>query len=406
MRVLVIGGGASGMVAALNANKGGHSVTVLESSERIGQKILQTGNGKCNLTNADLSLKHYHGLRDEEASRALVASVFGRFSREDVLAFFQELGLETKTRDGYYYPASEQASAVLSILLSALEHAGVSVVCGVTITGIRQENHVFTVQTPDHIYEAERVILCCGSRAGRKENLSDGYELAKSLSHTVVDPLPALVKIKSDEKIFRALAGIRVGGRVTLYDENNLALGSDTGEIQLSAYGLSGIPTMQVSHLASAALHNRKKISAELDLLPDLTIEACQEMLSKRKERLSYQKAETFLIGLFHKNLGITLIKQAGIPLQAAVASIGNDQIETLARLIKHWRLPVVATGTFQDAQVCAGGVPVAEVKDTLESRLTDGLYFAGEILDVHGDCGGYNLQWAFSSGLLAGSLE
>ncbi|MCR5222469.1 MAG: NAD(P)/FAD-dependent oxidoreductase [Lachnospiraceae bacterium] len=404
MNVLIIGGGASGMVAALTAAKS-HNVTILEQRDRIGHKLLATGNGKCNMTNADQSLSHYHGLLDEEGSRMFAARVLKRFGKEEVLSFFMDLGILPKEKNGYIYPNSEQASAVLDVLRFALKQEKVRTICDAGVNGIEKKGDRFLVKTSQGEFQADRVILCTGSKAGIPRDQATGYRLASDLSHKIIDPLPALVQLCSDEKICKGLAGIRLNGTIRLYEDDTL-LDTRSGEIQFTNYGISGIPTMQLSYLAAKKLSAHKKVKVSLDLLPDHTEEDCLHILQQRKELGGYKTAEQFLTGIFHKNLGICLMKSIGISLSESVSKLSDQDLSSLCKQIKSFELQIRQTRPFSDAQVCAGGIDLNEVKDTLESKLVPGLYFAGEILDINGDCGGYNLQWAFSSGMLAGQLE
>ncbi|MBO4902493.1 MAG: aminoacetone oxidase family FAD-binding enzyme [Lachnospiraceae bacterium] len=406
MKVIVIGGGASGMAAALCAGRDGHDVTVLEQNDRVGRKLLATGNGRCNLSNADLSLSHYHGLKDSDKSRAFAGSVFERFDGAEVLSFFHDLGLNTKNRDGYIYPASEQASAVLDVLRFAMENEGIRVCCNHAVTGLTKTADGFSVHTSEGDRKADAVILSCGSKAWIKKGDKDGYDLAASMGHSIIGPVPALTALVSDEKIFKPLAGIRIRGKITLYTKKqDTVSASDTGELQFTSYGISGIPTMQVSHVAAKAFLAKESVYAVLDLLPDVSREECLQELEERCGKTGYKSADQFLIGWFHKNLGLHFMKQAGIPLQKQASDLDREELKRLIEAIKCMRIPVHQTRSFADAQVCAGGVPVDEVLPTLESGKCRNLFLTGEILDVHGDCGGYNLQWAFSSGLLAGML-
>ena len=404
MHIVIIGGGASGMVAALCAAKN-NQVTILEQRDRIGRKLLATGNGRCNMTNTDQSLCHYHGLKDEAYARGFAGRILKRCGSIKTLSFFQTLGIEYRDRNGYIYPASEQASAVLDVLRFALKHADVNVITDCRVDALQAGGNTFTVQTSQGAFQADKVILCAGSKAGIPKDCTEGYALAKSLSHTVIGPLPALVQLCSDEKICKALAGIRTQAGITLLDEDDRVLAKESGEIQFTAYGISGIPTMQISYLAAKELENGRTVSAEVDLMPDKDENAVFDMLQKRRQESAYKTAEQFLIGLFHKNLGIHLMKSVSVSLTAAVSTLTDEDLWKLCKQIKLMPLPVKGTKSFADAQVCAGGVDLFEVTDDLESKKVPGLYFAGEILDVHGDCGGYNLQWAFSTGMLAGTV-
>lgn len=403
MKIIVVGGGASGMCAAIIAARAGCEVTIIEGLSRIGKKLLSTGNGRCNLSNTDQSILHYHGLQSEEDTRSLVQKVFSVYDQEELLSFFRELGLLTRERGPYIYPASEQASSVLDCLRFGLSHEKIRVICDRIVQMIKPCKNGILVQTDQDSHTADRVIYTAGSKAGLKENSFDGYDVIRNCGHTLMGPLPALVQLKSDAKFFKPLAGIRVNAGIRLLDETDKILADEQGELQLNAYGFSGIPTLQVSYLASKYLADHQTVYAMLDLLPDMDDETCYHYLLQRGQCCLDRTAESFLIGMLHKNLGIALVKAAGIPLHTPVSGFTEETYRKLCLQIKHLRVPVLGTNGFTNAQVCAGGVNLKEVKETLESKLIPGLFLAGEILDVHGDCGGYNLQWAFLSGMLAG---
>lgn len=405
MNVCVIGGGAAGMVSAIRAAGAGHNVRILELRDRIGKKILATGNGKCNMSNADQSLSHYHGLEDEDASRRLVESIFEKFSQEDTLAFFEELGIETINRNGYIYPRSEQAASVLDVLRYKLEDLGVTISCDCSVREIIRDNKGFKIMTSQGLVNADRVIMACGSLASLQKASDDGYSLAKSLGHNVINPLPALVPIECKGNAFKSVAGVRTKGSIRIYDNNNKLLSEDTGELQLNSYGVSGIPAFMVSHIVSKYIAEGRKLFVSLDFMPEKSSDELKHMLYDRINRAPYKVAETFLIGLLNKNLALALVKESGIDFKMQVTGLSDINLDSLVSKIKDFRAEIIGTKSYKEAQICAGGVDVRELKDTLESRLVEGLYFAGEMVDVHGDCGGYNLQWAFSSGSVCGNL-
>ena len=229
MNILIIGGGASGMTAAICAAKKQNHIIILEQRDRIGRKILATGNGRCNLSNADQSLSHYHALEGDTAARAFVADVFKEYDQKKVLSFFQTLGVEVRDKNGYLYPASEQASAVLDVLRFALDHEKIRVVCDCRVDHIQKKENRFVVKTSGEEYVADRVLLSAGSRAGIPGSCSDGYALAEELGHTILTPLPALVQIISHEKDCKMLSGIRAKAKISLQDESGF-IGSETGE--------------------------------------------------------------------------------------------------------------------------------------------------------------------------------
>lgn len=402
MNVCVIGGGASGLVSAVCAALAGDNVKILEVRDRVGKKILATGNGKCNMTNADMSLSHYHGLKSEEDSRALVSAVFERFPQKETLRFFEELGIVVMYKNGYAYPNSEQASSVLDVLRYKLDAFGVKIICDCNISDIRRDKDGFSIVTNQGKISADKVILSCGSRASLADNIPDGYSLAKKLGHTVVGPLPALVPITSPDPVFKSLSGIRVRGSIAVFDEKNNLIADDKGEIQLANYGISGIPAFMVSYQVAKYIKMGRKLTAVMDFMPECSMDELKDMLKNRAAN-SYKTAENYLIGFLNKNLALAIIKECGIDLKLGCDKLTDEMIDNIAGHIKSFTAELSGTKALKDAQVSAGGIDVCEVNPNLESKKVKGLYFAGEMLDVHGDCGGYNLQWAFSSGMVCG---
>lgn len=417
--VLIIGGGASGLAAAIEAARGGCSVTVLEQKERPAKKILVTGNGRCNLTNLHMDPDTcYRG-----GDPGFIASVLETVSVKETLAWFGDLGIPTKDRNGYVYPRSDQASAVAEALILEAEHLGVEIVCGVRAESIRPERPEsgaggFLVEAAEtgrkesgaggkaaaRRYRGRCLILSAGSKAAPATGSDgSGYGLAESLGHRVADPLPALVQLVCRGRVFRQLAGIRTEAEVSLFVDGKAAA-CDRGEVQLTDYGISGIPVFQVSRFASAALHEGRKTEAKLDLLPGQTREEVLSFLRRRRDRLSYRTGEQFLSGLFAGKLGCVLLSAAGISLTDQAGQIPDRKLERLADQIKGFPAEVSGTKSFEQAQICCGGVLLEQVeKTTMESKLHPGLYLTGELLDADGICGGYNLQWAWSTGILAG---
>lgn len=406
-KVLIIGAGASGMMAAIQAARSGAEVTVLEHMDRVGKKILSTGNGRCNLTNR---------YQDETCYRCgqtgFVREVLRQFSVEDTLDFFKGLGILPKDRNGYIYPNSDQASSVLDVLRMEMEHLGIGVLLNCKVTDIQKtgknEKTRFSVQTNQGELQAERLILAAGSKAAPVTGSDgSGYELARLLGHEIVTPLPALVQLRCREKHYKQLAGIRTDAKITLMggkEEAWAVLAREQGELQLTDYGISGIPTFQVSRYASIALHKGQKVKAVIDFLPQMEEWEAEKMLKLRCRQMNYKTAEEWMTGLLNKKLGLVLLKLSGISPQQNMTQVTGPQWKELMKNLKSYETFIAGTNPFENAQVCCGGVDVTEVTAaTMESRKVPGLYFAGEILDVDGICGGYNLQWAWSSGASAG---
>ena len=397
--VAVIGGGASGMMAAVTAASEGARVILLEHKDRIGKKILSTGNGRCNFTNIHQEPICYHS-----EDPMFPWEVVERFNAQAVISFFLQLGVYSKNRNGYIYPNSDQASAVLDAFRMELDRLKVEIRTGVECREIRPGKKGFTVLTDQGPVRADRVILCAGSKAAPTTGSDgSGYDLAKKLGHRILPVLPALTALKCEEKFFKSIAGVRANGSVSIWSGGE-CIAKDTGEIQLTDYGISGIPVFQVSRYASKLLYEKKETDAVLDFMPDFTKTQTDAFLRARAKTRPDKSAEMFLIGLFHKKLCDLWIRLSEIPRQRKAGELTEDEIARLTSLIKEFRVRVRETNPYDKAQVCCGGVDTREVNpETLESVYVPGVYFAGEILDVDGMCGGYNLTFAWASGYVAG---
>lgn len=397
--VAVIGGGASGMMAAVTAASEGARVILLEHKDRIGKKILSTGNGRCNFTNIHQEPICYHS-----EDPLFPWEVVERFNAQAVISFFLQLGVYSKNRNGYIYPNSDQASAVLDAFRMELDRLKVEIRTGVECREIRPGKKGFTVLTDQGPVRADRVILCAGSKAAPTTGSDgSGYDLAKKLGHRILPVLPALTALKCEEKFFKSIAGVRANGSVSIWSGGE-CIAKDTGEIQLTDYGISGIPVFQVSRYASKLLYEKKETDAVLDFMPDFTKTQTDAFLRARAKTRPDKSAEMFLIGLFHKKLCDLWIRLSEIPRQRKAGELTEDEIARLTSLIKEFRVRVRETNPYDKAQVCCGGVDTREVNpETLESVYVPGVYFAGEILDVDGMCGGYNLTFAWASGYVAG---
>lgn len=390
------------MAAAVAAAQNNHEVIVLEHKDKPGKKILTTGNGRCNLTNLSFSKSCYRGNDVEFAMK-----VFETFSVEDTLSFFRNLGLITKARGTYLYPRSDQASSVVDAFLMEFYKRGIQLVTGFHVEKIKKGKHGFTIYDKNETapIHADKVILACGSKAASVTGSDgSGYKLAQSFGHHLVPVVPALVQLKAEGKYFKKLSGIRTDATVTLYVDGK-KMASDTGELQLTNYGISGIPVFQVSRYASYGLLEKKKVRAMIDFLPDMSEEKFKDYLLSKKEHWMRNSTEDFLGGVFNKKMIPVLLERAGIPSGKKLSAVENAKLVNLAHTCKNFEVSVVGTNDFEQAQICAGGITTNEVNPkTMESFLVPGLYLVGELLDIDGICGGYNLQWAWASGHLAGN--
>ncbi|MCD8324736.1 MAG: NAD(P)/FAD-dependent oxidoreductase [Clostridiales bacterium] len=401
--IAVIGAGASGLTAAVAAARGGASVVLLERTPVSGKKILSTGNGRCNFTN---ELQRPDCYRSDDADR--ITAALARFSWRDSVNFFAELGVPTTVRDGYCYPRSGQASAIRDALLGELRRLAVHTVFRADIQSIRREDVGFCILTGAGEVTARRCILATGGMAAPKTGSNgSGYALARGLGHTVNRPLPALVPLVSSEEWLSVTAGVRCAGRVSLSVDGETEA-EDTGEIQFTEYGVSGIPVFQVSRFASAALADERRVEVRIDFLPELSAEDVRGMLSKQVSDCgSVKNWQQILGGLCHKKIAQMIAQRLRLsddPVGRLPEYAVRKQSEKILHLLKNTALCITGTRSFDQAQTTCGGVPLSQIGEDMQSKITPGLYFAGEILNVDGICGGYNLQWAWTSGYLAGT--
>ena len=400
MRVLVIGGGAAGMMAALTAAENGHAVTLLERQGRVGRKLMATGNGRCNLTNHHVSPAHYHGETPDFCRHALAA-----FDVGSTLLYFAGLGLLTTAEDsGRVYPFSNMAGSVLDVLRFALENSGIDLHTGCVVTGIKKKGNTFLVRTESgEEFTADRVILAAGGAAGGKVGgVMDGYQLAKGLGHHRTALYPSLVQIRTDPTYPRALKGVKAEAAVTVRRGDD-TLAQNRGEVLFTEYGVSGPVIFDISRTAATGGDG---LTVTLDLFPDWAPREALDWLRQRRQSAGDREAGTLLTGALHSRLGQMVCKAAGFTNQRA-AGLSDGDLRRIAAQVKGFALPITGVCGFDQAQVTAGGLRCGEFDPhTMESRLVPGFYACGEVLDIDGDCGGFNLQWAWSSGRLAGQLR
>ena len=395
MIIGIIGGGASGMTAALAAAQPGNEVLLFERQARVGRKLLATGNGRCNLTNLNTSVSGYHGDDPEFCHAALSA-----FCVEKTLQWFRELGLYTIAEEsGRVYPYSDQANSVVDVLRFGLQKENIKLLTGFEVTRVRKDAEGFLVESKDEKYRCDRLIIACGGLAGTKLGGSmSGYQLLRSFGHRVTKLRPALVQVKSSWGGCVSLKGVRTNCHAAIYHNGQLHRES-VGEIQFTEFGLSGPVIYEISRDACQGSGDWECV---LDFLPDLPVQKLRDaLMMKRCSRLN---AEELFTGILHNRLGRVIVKEAGLKANTSIFHLYDSQLEEVISLAKDFRVTLTEPLGMDAAQVTAGGIVTNEFDPTtMESRLVPGLYACGEVLDVDGDCGGYNLQWAWSSGRLAG---
>lgn len=400
MKVLIIGGGASGMMAALTAaEQPGNAVTLLERQSRVGRKLLATGNGRCNLTNLDLAATHYHGARPDFAVPAL-----SRFGLDDTLRFFRSLGLLTVADStGRVYPLSDQANSVLDVLRFALETRGVNVVCSCDVIEVKKKARGYeAISATGERYFGDRLIVAAGGCAGKKlGGTKSGYRLLGMLGHSCTPLSPSLTQIKTDQTHVRALKGVRADALVQLRQNGRLVV-QEAGEVQFTDFGLSGPVAFSLSR--EAGLLDGAELT--LDFLRAYAPEDVDAVLKDKRAAMGELPAEDFLSGILPSRLGSVVMRRALGSLQRPASTLKDAELTQVRQQLRCFTLPVTGVMGMENAQVTAGGIVTDEFDpQTLESRPAPGVFATGEVLDIDGDCGGYNLQWAWSSGRLAGML-
>ena len=401
----IIGGGASGMMAAITAGKSCKEVLLLERGGRIGRKLLATGNGRCNISNRNAQHKGYHGAVPE-----FVRPAMDRYTVDKTLRLFEEMGLPVvEEEDGKLYPYSLQAAAVLDVLRLELERLGVEIRTDSEVQTIRRlKDGPFRlyVQSGEEKqeYAARRVIVACGGEASAGlGGCSGGYRLLEGLGHKITPRLPGIVQLKADMTGLKGLSGSKFEASLTLRDGKKVCR-KENGELLFTDYGVSGPPVMQLSATASRLLDGGRKPVLEIDFLLEFDEETLTKMLRRRAHTRPDKRLEDYFTGFVPKRLGQCILKLAGTaPLSRLAGSLTGQEIAAISRLLKCFPVQITGTNGMKNAQVTLGGADTSQFDPyTMESKLVRGLYVTGELYDIDGDCGGYNLQWAWSSGQLA----
>lgn len=402
--VIIIGAGASGLMAAAAAASKGARVALLEHKDDIGKKILATGNGRCNFTNTDMSVNKFHG------SKALIKNGLSQFNYSDTICFFKELGIPAYDNAGYIYPNSRQAASVVAAFRMELMRLHVDVKTGINITDIKPADDLtgYSIQTDKGSFKSKRLIIACGLTASPKLG-SDGslFRQIEALGHHIQKPLPALCGFSCDGLNFKKITGVRCDATVASVIDGQMTE-QNTGELQLADYGISGIPVFQISSLISRALDKGQRVEVIIDFLPAFSDDELNGYIKDRSITTTDNRSlNEMLNGLLNNKLLLELIHKSGVSPDKKGRLLTDDDCKSLTRSIKHTAVSVKKPRGLEFAQVCAGGIYTKEIDvRTLESKIHPGLYFCGELLDVDGICGGYNLQWAWTSGYIAGEMQ
>ncbi|MDR1563988.1 MAG: aminoacetone oxidase family FAD-binding enzyme [Oscillospiraceae bacterium] len=413
--IIIIGGGASGFMAAITAAQElkaagkAAEITILERLERVGKKLIATGNGTCNITNIACTPKHYHG-----GERAKIQAVLEAFPPTATMEFFNSIGVlcKVEAEGERVYPYSLQASSVLDCLRAQASRLGIKERCGAEVTAIKAEKGKLALRLNNEQFLADAVIFAAGGKAAQNlGGVESGYRLLQGLGHSLKELFPSLVQVRCPSPVCKSLKGIKQEGRASVLVDGKV-LRTQSGEILFTEYGLSGPPILQLSRLVSefhqtGGINGQKRRSLQisLNLMPEYTPLEIAGLIKARAELLGAEPVLDLLTGTLNKRLGQALLKAVGVsPLSRSASSISSYEIKLLAQTITDWRLETSGVTGWNNAQVTAGGIPLEEIDvRTMESLKVKGLYITGEVLDADGDCGGFNLQWAWSTGHIAG---
>lgn len=398
--IIVVGAGASGMIAAIAAKRSGANVSVLERNDRPGKKLLATGNGRCNYTNINLSNVNFHGTNPKFTYSAL-----GSFDVDMTIGFFERLGITPFVEEnGKVFPMSLQSSSILDVLRLEMENLGIKVRLNSYVKDIKPGKEFLLELEDGSQVKGDKVILATGGMAlPASGSDGNGYTLLKKLGHRIVEPFPGLVQLELEGNIFKSLKGVKFPGKARLYSGNKL-LTEDFGDVLFTDYGISGPPILQISRTALKYLKDKKDIKLNISIIYSKSKEELEEYLHNRFIYMKKRTIEESLIGLINKRLIPTILKEVGIKRNKNISQISKEEIGKLSRILTNWEFNISGSRGWKDAQVTAGGVSTKEIDNrTMESKLVEDLFITGELLDIDGDCGGFNLQWAWSSGYIAG---
>lgn len=408
-QVIIIGAGMAGLICAISLARAGLKVKVLESNDKVGKKLLMTGNGRCNLTNISMDKSHFHS-----DSKNIFDSIFSQFNFSNTLDLLSDLGLNLIELDeGKLYPMSLQASSVIKALLFECDHLGVDIEYRCKVIQLSC-SHEFEIeckltskedqkQISNRLFRSKYVVIATGGKSYPDTgSTGDGYVFAKSFGHTLIKTYPSIVQVKTDSPYNKSLKGFKCECIGTLHNGKS-KLRTEAGEVLWTDYGLSGPVILQLSTMIGAHIDVSDNLKISIDLLPTLSFIQLKEFLEKRFKRFSYLTVEEALNGFLHLRLILPILKSSNIEHNMSSSLVTDAQVKALTSTLKNFNQSVTDLYLWNQAQVTKGGVNCLEINETtLESKKRKGLYFAGEVMDMDGDCGGYNLQWAISSGYVA----
>lgn len=399
-RIIIVGGGAAGMMAALSARKNGADVLILEKNDRVGKKLLATGNGRCNYTNINLKIDNYHGNNSKFAISALSG-----FNVDKTIDFFERLGITPAVEDnGKVFPLSYQSSSMLDVLRYEIESEGIELITEANVSDIRKKKKFIVTLKDKRVFEGDKVIIATGGMALPSSGSDgNGYNLCKKLGHSVTSIFPGLVQLKLQSDFLKSIDGVKFVGVAGIYLGDKMIM-QDNGDILFTSYGISGPPILQLSRTALEYLNKGKNIDLRVSIIYTKNEDELYNYLVNRFDMMPKKTIEIGLIGMINKRLIIPILKELNIDKNKTISNITKDEIKRLAKILVSWSFKVIGSQSWGNAQITAGGVNTDEIDNkTMESKIVPGLYIVGELVDIDGDCGGFNLQWSWSSGYIAG---
>ncbi len=395
--IVIIGGGPSGIMTAIKAKNKNNKVIVLEKNSTPLKKLLMTGNGKCNYFNEVFSLNNYHSKNIE-----LVNEIISDNNLNTVKDYFDEIGIIPKIKNGYYYPFSNQAITIKNALITEAKTKGIDIICNSEVIDIEKKDK-FIIKCTNKEYKCDKLVISMGSKAYPKTG-SDGlgYKLLEKLGHSIIKPLPALVQLESNFKYLKELSGVRTDVYMELFEDDKY-ISSETGELQFTDYGISGICTFNLSHFVTRSLEEKKKEVIKVNLVPfiDTLITPWMDQYSKKNK---HKNITELLEGFLNYKLVNVIIKLSNLDKNSYYSDLTNEEKLELCKNLRSLKINITGTKSFDNAQICNGGIPLTEINTkTMESKIVKDLYITGELLDMNGNCGGYNLTTCWISGILAG---
>ena len=401
-KIVIIGGGISGFTSAINAKTNNNEVIILEGQDKPLKKLLITGNGKCNYFNEEFIFSKYHSFNEE-----LLKNIISLENKNKILTFFKSIGIIPRIKENYYYPYSNQAISVKNSFLKEIENKNIKLKLNSYVKDIKKENDKFLVYYNNNVLVCDELIISTGGKSYPKTGSDgSGYNLSKKLGHTINKTLPALVGLKCKEPFLKKLNGVRSNATVSLFINDKL-IKSEIGEVQFTNYGLSGICIFNLSSIASRSISENKKVKISINFLDKLkikNIKSFQEFIFSSEYNFKKEKVSYFLDNLLNYKLTNVILEKTKIERNKLVSKLSDNEINMLFENLFSFTMNIIDTNNFESAQITSGGVSLYEINPlTFESKIVSNLYLTGEVLDIDGDCGGYNISFAVLSGILAG---